>query len=158
MLWPATYPLLCARPPARGFALLRPSAACYQPHSLRGQLTTFLRLFWQPEGVEETAPLKLRSRWSRRASSGGGPRSGVEAGRLDLGSASLESLARELRAHPPTWARSQSPPYLRRPGGAQRGARGQAAAARARVKRASLCAGPGAPRDLPHLPQRRRLR
>lgn len=50
--------------------------------------------------MEETAPLKLRSRWSRRASSGGGPRSGVEAGRLDLGSASLESLARELRAHP----------------------------------------------------------
>lgn len=74
----------------------------------------------------------------------------MEAGRLDLGPASLESLAQEQRP-PSLGARpvsSQPPPV---PGGTQRGARGEAAA-QARVKRARVCAGPETPRDLPHLP------
>lgn len=93
-------------PPARSSALLHPCAACDEPHRLPSQLTAFLLVFWETEGVEDTAPLKLGSRWSRllrlgtARSSSSLRHSGVEAGRLDLGPASLETLARK-----------QSPPH-----------------------------------------------
>lgn len=122
----------------------------------------FLPVFWEPEGSGKTAPWTRRARWSRRVSSGWGPRSGVEAERLYLGPASLESLAQEQSPPPPTPASPRlgaqpvsSLPLA--PRGAQRDARGEAAA-QARVKRARVCARPGVPRDLPHLPRRRRLR
>lgn len=53
---PQRNPLLCAPPPARCSALLRPRAVWDQPHHLSSQLTAFFRFFCEPEGVEETAP------------------------------------------------------------------------------------------------------
>lgn len=46
-------PLLRAPPAARGFALLRPRAACYPPHSLPAQRTAFSSRFLGTLGFGE---------------------------------------------------------------------------------------------------------
>lgn len=114
-------------PPARGPALLCPRAAFDGLHSLPNQLTALLRVFCDPEGVEETARLELPSRWSSRISFGRGPRAASAlSGIPELKPAVWISVQLAWRPwlrnrespQPSAWARGQALPYLRRPGAA----------------------------------------
>lgn len=146
-------------------ALLRPRAVCDQPRSLPSQSTACLCVLWEPEGVEETALWKLRSRWSRRFYSGGGPRAasalcGIPELKPDVW------ISVRLAWRP--WLGNRESPHPQ-PGRAAR--RFPTSGAQGRPERCpgrgcSLSKGeaspcltrPEAPRDPLHLPERHRLR